>query len=217
MSTISFQVNKRLEIICDNGAITKSLIQEVNDGFLYISVPMGGGLYYPLNQGDLIEGYYADEKGNIYKFKSHVIGRKYENIPLIAISMPTEFYKVQRRNYVRISYITEVNYIVLKNYNEKVDKNVLEEEFCKGYSLDLSGGGMKIKISSKVEPQDILMVNLPIGNSQYLVKCKVKRVEKDVDNNSYICGLSYEEIDDSTREQIIGFIFRFMRKNIRSK
>ncbi|EQB87785.1 c-di-GMP-binding flagellar brake protein YcgR [Clostridium punense] len=217
MNTITFQVNKKLDIICDNGAIAKSIIQEVNESFFYISIPMSGGIYYPLNQGDIIEAYYSDEKKNIYKFKSHVVGRKHENIPLIAISMPTEFYKVQRRNYVRINYVTEISYLVLKNYDIKAKKNVLLEEFTKGYSVDLSGGGIKVKIAEKLELNDILMVCLPIEHNQHLVKCKVKRIEKNTSNNAHVYGLSFQDLDNTIREAIIGFIFKYMRKNIRSK
>lgn len=217
MITVSFQINKKLEIICEDGAIAKSVIQEVDEDLIYIGIPMYGGLYYPLKQGDLIEGYYSDDKGNIYKFKTAVIGRKYDKIPLIIINKPTDISKVQRRRYVRVEYVTEISYAVVNNYSENAKNKVLLEEFIKAYSVDISGGGMRAKLSSQLKLGDYVMVSLPIENQELVICCKVVRVQRDEESKMFICGLAFEDIDARVREKIIEFIFKAMRKTIRSK
>lgn len=217
MITISFQINKKLEIICEDGTIAKSVIQEIEEDLIYIGIPMSGGLYYPLKQGDLIEGYYSDDKGNIYKFKTTVKGRKYDKIPLIIINKPTEIHKVQRRRYVRVEYVTEISYGLVKNSTENHRNKILQQEFIKGYSLDVSGGGMRVKISTEVKLGDCLLVSLPIENHEYVISCKVVRVQKDEESKLFLCGLAYEDLEARVREKIIEFIFKAMRKTIRSK
>lgn len=217
MITVSYQINKKLEILFEDGAIGKSIIQEIDEDYLYLGIPMNEGMYYPLNRGDLVEGYYTDDKGNIYKFKSEVVGRKHDKIPLIIINIPTEVHKVQRRRYVRVDYVTEISYALLKDYSEETKKNILQGEFIKGYSLDISGGGMRAKISSEVKLGDHIMVSVPIESYEFVSLCKVTRIERDQESKLFICGLAFKDMDGRTREKIIEFIFKAMRKTIRSK
>jgi c-di-GMP-binding flagellar brake protein YcgR len=217
MVNISFEVNKKLEILCDDNSFAKSIIQEVEEQCMYIGIPMSRGLYYPLNRGDVIEAYYQDSKGNIYRFRANVIGRKFENIPLIIVSNPFEVHKVQRRKFVRLEHIVEINYIIVDDYPNNPIKNVLEDNFQKGYSLDLSGGGMRVKIPSEVKLGDHIIVSVPIEEHEFLALCKVVRVEKDMDGKLYICGIKFEDVNSKAREKIIQFIFKNMRRAIRSK
>lgn len=217
MNKISMNVNQKLEIICDDGAIAKSIIQEVEEDFIYIAVPMNGGLYYPLNKGDKIEAYYKDNRGNVYKFYSLVAGRKFDKIPLIIVNQPAEVYKVQRRKFVRIEHIVDISYAIVNQEGDNSSKKVLKEDFIKGYGLDLSGGGMKIKISSEVKLGDYLMISAPIGDEMLLTLGKVVRVDKDLDNKLFICGIAFKDMNNNIREKIIQYIFKNMRKTIRSK
>lgn len=217
MVKISFEVNRKLEILCEDNAIAKSIIQEVEEKYISIGVPMSQGLYYPLNKGDIVDAYYNDSKGNIYSFQSTVLGRKFDKIPMLIISEPKEVKKIQRRKFVRIEHLTPINYIVVKDYPNNPIKKVTEEDFKKGYSLDISGGGMRIKIASEVSLGDYVLISAPIGEEEILALCKVVRLEKDIDGKLNICGISFEDVNSITREKIIQFIFKNMRKTIRSK
>ncbi|MEG0772960.1 flagellar brake domain-containing protein [Clostridium sp.] len=217
MNNISFQINQKLEIMCEDGAIAKSVIQEIEEHCIYIGVPMNGGMYYPLNKGDIIEAYYKDNRGNVYKFNTVVTGRKFDKIPLLMIEMPSEVYKVQRRTFVRIDHLFDISYAPIKEVIENPTKKVLKEDFIKGYALDISGGGMRIKISTEVKLGDYLMVSVPIGDEIFLAVSKVVRVERDLENKFLICGIAFKELNNNTREKIIEYIFKNMRKTIRSK
>jgi len=217
MVKILFEVNKKLEILCDDNSFAKSIIQEVEEQYISIGVPMNQGLYYPLNKGDIVDAYYNDSKGNIYGFTTTVIGRKFDRIPMLLINQPTNIKKIQRRKFVRIEHLTPINYIVVKDYPNNPIKNVSEVDFRKGYSLDISGGGMRIKIASEVSLGDYVLVSAPLDEQEILALCKVVRLEKDIDGKLNVCGISFEDVNSNTREKIIQFIFKNMRKTIRSK
>ena len=58
------------------------------------------------------------------------------------------------------------------------------------------------------------MVSLTIHNESILIVGQAKRIVKD-DEGRYTCGLSFEYLEDSTRETIIKFIFQLMREQMK--
>ena len=58
----------------------------------------------PLSKGATLDVIYYEEE-NLYKFKSSVLGRRFENIPILLIAKPKEIKKIQRRRYVRVPLI----------------------------------------------------------------------------------------------------------------
>lgn len=87
-----------------------------------------------------------------------------------------------------------------------------EEVWKKGIILDLSGGGMKIKIEEKLSLRDRVTVNIFIAeNEKVQIVGEVVRVEKS-NTGEYICGLKFKEISERTRDKIIQKVFEQMRK-----
>lgn len=77
--------------------------------------------------------------------------------------------------------------------------------------VDLSGSGMRVKVSQEVKLNDFLLVSLLVNDEDINIIGKSMRIIKD-DDGSYFCGLSLDFIDNVTREKIIKFIFELMRK-----
>jgi len=212
MIIVDFKVNKKLEILVDEKYFNSN-IQDVTDEYIAINIPMSYGEYLPLSKGTVVEAIYYEEE-NIYKFKSLVIGRKFENIPIILLSKPTEIQKVQRRKYFRIPLISSIKYKNLKNNPQINPKSVAKSEYAKALLVDLSGGGMKIKVSEQVNLNDFLLVSLTIDNQTVLIVTQAMRIVKD-DEGRFTCGLSFEFLENTTREVIIKFIFQLMREQMK--
>ncbi|MEK6263500.1 MAG: flagellar brake domain-containing protein, partial [Clostridium sp.] len=106
-------INKKLEIIVDEKYF-KSNIQDLTEIYIAISIPINSGEYLPLTKGTIVDVVYYEED-NLYKFQSVVMGRKFENIPILLISKPREIKRIQRRKYVRVPIISTVRYKNLKN------------------------------------------------------------------------------------------------------
>ncbi|MCB2297148.1 flagellar brake protein [Clostridium tagluense] len=212
MIKVDFAINRKLEILVEERYYNTN-IQDLTEEYIAISIPMSGGQYVPLSRGDIIDViYYEDE--NLYKFKSSVIGRKIENIPILLVSKPLEIEKIQRRKYVRISLINTAKYKNLKNQSKISPKTIEEREYLKASIVDLSGGGMKVRVSEEIVMNDFILVNLTVNNEDIHIVGQAKRIQKD-DEGRFVCGLSFEFLDNLTRERIIKYIFQLMREQMK--
>ncbi|MGH4050397.1 MAG: flagellar brake protein [Clostridium sp.] len=212
MAKVEFKLNKKLEILVDERYFNSN-VQDITEEYIAISIPINAGEYIPLSKGTMIDViYYEDE--NLYKFKSIVIGRKFEKIPILLISKPKDIKKIQRRKYVRVPLINIVKYTNLRSEPRTDPRSIDPSEYSKALLVDLSGGGMKVKVPELIKLNDYLLVSLTINNEDILIVGKAMRIVKE-DDGRYICGLSLNFLDNLTREKIIKYIFRLMREQMK--
>jgi c-di-GMP-binding flagellar brake protein YcgR len=212
MEEVKFLVNHRVEILYGDDSY-KSNIQDITEEYISISIPMKEGKYIALNSRDYFEVIYYEE-ANVYKFVGKVIKRIVENgVAQIILEYPEDIVKVQRREFVRIDLVQYLKYIpVLRGEKEDAKINLLDENKGKeGMLIDLSGGGFKLKISEKIEYNDMIIADIPDDDSIIRVRAKAVRIIPD-DDKRLICGFSFIDIDTKTRERIIRLIFSIMRK-----
>lgn len=204
MEKLKLEINNKLEVFYDKKNY-KSVIQDIREKEkeVLISIPVFDGEYLTLATGTIIEQIYYGNN-NIYQFKTKILGRtKERNLSLYRLSLPYDIKKIQRRDYVRVNFVKIINYINAKDIeNEKYKKALL---------LDLSGGGMRIKVEEKLEKDDIILAKIVYENSIINVNGKVIRVER-TDDNKFICGINFSDISEKTREEIIKIVFKVMRK-----
>ena len=212
MTKVNFAVNKKLEILIDDKYFNTN-IQDITEEYIAISIPINAGEYVPLSKGTIIEVVYYEEE-NLYKFQSSVIGRKFENIPILLIAKPKEIKKIQRRKYVRVPIVNTVKYKNLKNEPRTNPKTVESSEYLQAVLLDLSGGGLRLKVSEEIKLNDFLLISLTVDSEDILIVGQAMRIVKD-DEGRFTCGLSFEFLDNSTRERIIKFIFQLMREQMK--
>ena len=108
--------------------------------------------------------------------------------------------RIQRRNYVRVQ--------VLKTVKYKLEE---EESWCEATTLDISGGGMKIKARRKFKLNDKLVAKIETSSRLVETEVQIKRCEK-VNTNEYIYGLEFTDINENRRDNIIKDVFLVMRK-----
>jgi len=209
---VDFKINKKLEILVDERYFNSN-IQDITDDYIAISIPTNTGEYVPLSKGSLIDVIYYEEE-NLYKFKSIVIGRKFEKIPILLLAIPDEIKKIQRRKYVRVPLITTVKYVNLKNEPKTDPRSIEYNTYSKAIIVDLSGGGMKVKVFEKIKLNDYLLVSLTINEEEIFLVAQAMRIAKGEDGR-FICGLSLNFLDNATREKIITYIFQLMREQMK--
>lgn len=201
-------INSKLEVKWADG-IYKTLVQDSNSKNILISIPVVGGVYLTLKTGEEIELVYYDNGENIFSFKCRVINRiKENNISYYSITLPYDVIKIQRRNYVRVDTVQVIKNI--KKY-EKETNGQADDKISNALLLDLSGGGMRIKFREKLEKSDVISAKIGSENEEVLIKGKIVRVDITEDKR-YIYGISFEELDNRTRERIIQIVFRIMRE-----
>lgn len=202
MEKLKLEINGNIVIEYEDKKY-KSTIQDIRDREFLINIPVLDGEYLTLNAGSKFTADYYAEGGNYYEFDSTVISRVVEkNLPMYIVYKPEKAHKIQRRNFVRVS-LTEYA-IYKKTENE-------ECEWHQGVLLDLSGGGLKIKVKEEIKMNEQIIVNLYCDEETYAVKGKTVRCDVTEDRE-YICGIEFCELDERKRDKIIEKVFTVMRK-----
>ncbi|WP_138202606.1 flagellar brake protein [Haloimpatiens lingqiaonensis] len=218
MGKLEIKINNKIKISAEDGDYSSN-IQDVGSEHISISIPVRQGSYLALREGDLVEGIYY-QGSELYKFKSKVLKRENNGVPIIDIEKPINYTKIQRRNYVRVDCIKEVYYTLLdkelkNSHLEKFfmrNKNKLE----KAIITDLSGGGCRLKLFRKLELGDNIFLNISLENDEMNLVCKVVR-EDEKENNLYVYGTSFSSIEESSREKLIKHIFEIMRQQRKNR
>ncbi len=215
---VEFLINGKIEIQMADGDY-KSNIQDITDEYVGISIPVSNGKYLPLGRKEKITGVYYYDK-EIYGFQTDVLGRKVDKILIIMIRKPDVFTKIQRRNFVRVPFMMNVYcaQIPMEKSIENINNNQIE--FFDAYSLDISGGGIRLAVNKelgeKVHYGDILMLTIPLQTENLTIKAKVVRIEKDRKNPKIIYGTNFIELDKYARETIIRLVFHIMRDQMKN-
>ena len=212
MIKVHFKLNKKLEVLIDEKYFNSN-IQDITDEYIAISIPINEGEYVPLSKGAIIDVIYYEEE-NLYKFKASVIGRKFENIPILLIAKPNEIKRIQRRKYVRVPLISKIKYKNLKGESRTNPSTIDASEYLRALIVDLSGGGMRVKLSEQIKLNDFLLVSLTVNKEDIFIVGQAMRIVKD-DEGRFTCGLSFEFLDSFTREKIIKYIFQLMREQMK--
>ncbi|WP_026881265.1 flagellar brake protein [Clostridium akagii] len=213
IGNFGINLNTKCEILI-KGRPFKSNIQDVSEKFIFISIPVFNGNYANLIENEEIEVIYYDEN-NVYGFKSKVVGKKNEKIAMIAIEIPDEIKKVQRRNFFRIDLSVSVEYKKISSNltNSELNKIIQDEkDFDKAIMVDLSGGGIRLRTKNDIEQNDLVIVKIPINGEKICMTCNCIRVIKDTVTKSNICGFSFYSAEDAQIDKIISYIFQLMRE-----
>ena len=211
MDNFEFKLNNKIDIFVDY-KVYKSIIQDVTEEYIAISIPLNEGMYIPLEIGEELDIIYYENK-ELYRFYTKVIGRKVDKIPVILLAIPDSIEKHQRRNFVRVPVIRYIDCSKKDGFNKDIKSHVdiySEEPNFKATLLDISGGGARVRAKEIIFRDDILLLYIPFEKDEIIVECKVIRADKDIDNY-YVCGVTFVEMDKRIREKIVKLTFEVMR------
>jgi c-di-GMP-binding flagellar brake protein YcgR len=200
-------IELEVEIVPDQILNLPSRIEGIEGNNVYISVPMYRGELIPLRVGQNVK-IYLNEKEVTYTFFTTILGRKWQNIPVLVIQKPSSLTKIQRRSFMRLP-------IKLDFYFRAVGD---ESDFKKGETIDISGGGALFITEEEIEEGQVLEVELYLPKRKpFFCTAKVLRIleraKKKGDKNKV--AVEYFDISEGKRDQIIGFIFEKQREWIR--
>ena len=140
--------------------------------------------------------FYSQTKNGMLYFVSHVIEM---NDNILTVSVPIKHRFLQRRAFTRIKFG--------QNINLGSDDNKL----YKAESLDLSAGGMKLKVQDNLDIDSEYGLNVSLSEEQS-IKCKYQplKVEKNEDG-SYTLSGRFDNLANTDKMKLIQYC---MRKNI---
>ncbi|WP_074883586.1 flagellar brake protein [Butyrivibrio proteoclasticus] len=189
----------------------------------------------PFEQGKLVllpvDGEYSlcfySNKGLFQCFSKIVDRYRSDNMYILVLDLTSELQKLQRREYYRFSCALELkSRICTKEELEAFEKNrkyLVDpgEHLQRAVVVDISGGGLRFVANFKYEEEDTIYCSYKLPGAtnanDYEMICNVLKVQ-ELENRPglYEHRIQYLFIDETSREDIIHFIFEEERK-IRKK
>ncbi len=196
--------------------IKKNLVSELEwveeQGTAVIAAPVSEGVIFPVRVGAYIDVYF-ENNSSYFTFKAKLIHRGLkDNIALLRIEARSEITRIQRRQFFRFECLVNVAYRVLEPANDEESDKI---RYINTYTKDLSGGGIRMVTDERLEKNSIVECILSLGNEKTVkFKGKIIRSTKiDLDwLNKFDNSITFHEIENKDREQIIRFIFAEQRR-----
>jgi len=197
-----------LEILNGKKERLKCKLLDRMDGKLFIDFPVNeetGKTTFLHNNTELLVTF-VNENDQVFRFKTKVIGKFRDNIPMVILKEPKkeEFKQVQRRQFVRVETSIDV---AIHPFNHEFDP------FCT-VTEDISGGGAAILFPEKttlpVGMEVMAWVVLPFedGTIEYLrLHAEVVRVSEVSNSNIQKASLKFLNVDNNSLQHIIRFCF----------
>lgn len=162
--------------------------------------------------------------GGMYKANVRIVDRqKINNTYIVVAEMITNLHKYQRREYYRFNCIIdmavrEMNEQEIKAFSNGLSYLIEEAEMARGVIVDISGGGLRFVSRQPYQAGSLLLMefSLPVlgVEKEFFVAAKViysGEIEKR--ESEYENRVKFEFIRNTTREEIIKYIFDAERKN----
>lgn len=197
------EVNDRVEIEKDD-IIYKSKIQGLENGRIYIDIPLHNNDFLILRRGEEVKLISYGQEAIVYEMSCKVYSRQIEgNVRMYILEKPYKVKKIQRRNYVRVD-------------TTKVIKCTKGELNFEALLLDLSGGGMRIKSEKKLKLGDEVIAKIANNDNsnEIQVKGRIVRIEDTMNSKHNVLGIEFIDINEWGREKIIKIVFEIMRKQM---
>ncbi len=209
MVASKLEINLNIEIQVKRGPYKgdyQSRIADIEDDYLKLLVPFRKGSLVPLSPGTEIAVFFSADTA-AYKFSTEIQDRVSESVPLLVVDRPAEddFVKIQRRKFFRLEVRKKIWY-------RPVDKELEpEDDYKESWTIDISGGGVKMVLEEELEKEQLLEVKLDIEAIEGVpILAKIVNFYDIADGKA--CGMKFVDINPRTRDSLMGWLFDHQRK-----
>lgn len=223
--TVKFKMNKKVEVYTlDDKKIGDSTVQDEDEQYFYISIPLGSKSKEKIHTGEKIRALYCGEDNKLFSFIAEVAEAVQDRIPLIKLNKPDTYKIIQRREFVRIPLMIDFEYAIIEKSVKLNNKSVEEVKndfkdykWRMGYTYDLSAGGAGVILHEDLETNQQVLAIISDEDFNIVVKGKVMRISKNssTDNRLYRTGICFIDLDFTTKETIVKYIFEKMREQLK--
>ncbi len=205
-------VNQKVKIRVVAGVFKgnySSRIEDCGEDYLVLAMPIKKRQLVPLPPGTRVWVHYLDEAG-IYRFQTVVTDHRLSEPPNLTILAPEQVDRHQRRRYVRLDVRLPVEFGLLEGADAG-DKAGDVLPLFRGWTADLSGGGMALVPEVELQPGSLMAfeLKLPDGKPPLRGRGRVIRVKKG-EGIPGLClaGVEFCGISEQERDRIVRFIFK---------
>lgn len=209
---LDLKINQKLEVQpAGEQNWHSTVIQDMSGDIVFVAIPTNQKKPMIPQKGDQV-GVRLVEGNALLLFETQYLGVKTGGaIPLLMLKRPLTFVRKQRRNYYRHPAVLIVE-IAACGQADAV-------EWVSVKSLDIGGGGIKIASPVRLAKDAQMQIKLHLGDNEdpgrdiILVTGKVVR-EDPYPDNRYSYGICFTEIEETSRDRIINYIFNISRKRV---
>lgn len=181
-------------------------IEGLTDEAVHLAAPTERQVPVHLEPGTEVKISYLSQepmRGCRWTAKVRVRGTIQGHIPILVVSRPDQWIRTQDRRFVRVPCTLDVH-------------AVYDDSACSGLTQDISGGGMRILVPTKLKPgkKILLQFTLPPEDSMELAAQVVRRMPKQGD--LFPTAVEFVDLEERERDKIIKFVFAEQR-NLRRK
>lgn len=228
MNINEIKIGTRLELELINGLGEKigqtyiSQIIDIKDGDkIVLAAPIHESrvLFIPI--GSKARMYFFHSKFGLLSLPIKLDSKEtVDNIQCIIAHAEGPIEKIQRRKYYRLDCNLPVNYRICREdetpdslaseIRKPIEKTVLDSEFKKGLTKNLSGSGLCIVIEEKIDKDSILEVIIWTDETTYIrTICSIMRMAEVITprDKKYEIGLHITNITERGQNIIIKFVF----------
>ncbi len=199
---------------------------------MFLSFPMVAGQYVKIPKLDnYIFVFYTDI--GLFAFKGAV--EKYvkiDGLPYVKINLLDKGKKVQRREFFRYEYTTQIEFSVISDKKTAEDKllddllqglvddaldDTLDDTFI-AITKDIGAGGLRFVTNEYVEVGTNIRVHFTVGENTIIVDA-VTLAECSLENEKYKYQIrcKFTNMTEIDKEKIVTFIFNEQRKMLRTR
>lgn len=178
-----------------------SRIEAIGERSIFISPPFKIDCYWQILQaevGKIISVRVVTERCS-YIFEAELLGTSSASSVLWELSLPTNFKRIQRRQYVRLAIILEVS---IKFIN-------LEMNSITTFTKDISAGGLQVVLEEPPPENADVRILLPL-NSEVTVEAQgeiIRVTFLETLRKRLAVAIKFNDIACEKQEQIIQYIF----------
>jgi c-di-GMP-binding flagellar brake protein YcgR len=184
-----------------------SAIQYVREDNFDIAIPYLRTIPLVLRDNETVR-VYIPTLGGMFLFNSRVMGSRFETIPMFVLTMPTNFIRIQQRNFVRLLCQLELSFAEKPPEGQKA-------VFSRAMSFDISGAGVSFIATRSFPKWTPMLIRFTLPNSaeepeEVLVESRVIRSWRGDHVGIIYLAVEFMNITAHQQDLIVRYIFHRM-------
>ena len=176
-------------------------VEDVRSNEFAISALFSGPEGELLSLGDRVECSVSETDGQgVVGFESTVLRRERVPVPVYYLSQPEDLEKVQRRGFVRAPVLLGVDY-----------QRAADRTWHKGYFLDISGGGVKLSHTGKLDRDEVIYLAFSLNTREKKLTLKGRVIRsipvETAAGTVYHSGVEFVDIPMSVQDRVVAYVF----------
>lgn len=202
---MTLEINRIVELWVESesgGEKYRTRVEGVAEPTVTVAAPLDNGTVVALRKGQVVSLEYwdTDPKRQGRYHARFCVERRHtqQGIPMLELTQLDMWSRIQERDHVRVDLSMQARYVLYEGDSAQPSRPCM--------ITSLSGGGLLFVADELLSLDARILISLPLDSSIVGVSGRVVRVQPYEAGTGY--GVAFVEVDDTTRQTIIQYVFR---------